>query len=279
MSRTAEFLVTGVVCILLVTSFYNILSLDALFSRINSLEDTLGEIDFDLGSHEQTTENIVQTAKASSPPGGFVMEKDMPIVAVTSEGVGNVGLIRLKVIPGNNNVLIDTNPFLEPDIQYSVNKAVAVAKLYDKEYQFDKDFIFSYYVDAQLVGGESAGAASAALAISVLQNRSISDDVVITGTINSDGTIGEIGGVMEKAEAVAKAGYKIFLVPEGQSKVTYYERQVTRDPYGFGLTILNTRYVPRTIDLKEAAMEEWGLRIEEVGSIEEALAYFYAENA
>lgn len=40
----------------------------------------------------------------------------------------------------------------------------------------------------------------------------------------ADGMIEEISGAIEKAKAVADAGYKRFLVPKGQSTVTYYER-------------------------------------------------------
>jgi predicted S18 family serine protease len=203
----------------------------------------------------------------------FVSERTIPIVAVTSEGAGEVDNLTVKLIPGNNNVLVNTNPFLDTSLQYSVNKAVAVAKL-KSDYAFDRDFIFDYKAgNAQLIGGESAGAAAAVATIAALQNRTIIDDAVITGTIESDGTIGEIGGVIEKAKAVSDAGFKRFLVPKGQSKVRYYERQVSEEPTRFGFTILNTRYVPKTIDLKETAKKEWNLEILEVSTIDEALGY------
>jgi predicted S18 family serine protease len=106
-----------------------------------------------------------------------------------------------------------------------------------------------------------------------LENKTISDDAIITGTIESDGTIGEVGGIIEKAKAVADAGYKRFLVPKGQSKVRYYERQVSEEPTRYGFTILNTRYIPKTIDLKDVAKKEWNLEIVEVSTIKEAQEY------
>jgi len=38
----------------------------------------------------------------------------------------------------------------------------------------------------------------------------------MTGTINSDGTIGPVGGVPEKAQAAGQYHAKIFLVPKGK---------------------------------------------------------------
>ena len=64
--------------------------------------------------------------------------------------------------------------------------------------------------------GPSAGAALTIATIAALKHDSIRSDVVITGTINADGTIGQIGGVLEKAQAAKDIGAKLFLVPVGQ---------------------------------------------------------------
>lgn len=204
----------------------------------------------------------------------FVVEKSIPIVAVSSAGGGVVGNVTIKLIPGNNNVLINTNPFTDTDIQYSVNTAVAVAKL-NTNYDYDRDFIFDYHAkSAQLIGGGSAGAATTILAMAAIEGKKIRAGAIMTGAINADGTIGQIGSVLEKAKAAADAGYKYFLVPKGQSTITYYEKQVTKEDTMFGFEIYNTRYVPKEIDLKKAAAEEWNLTIVEVSTISEALPYF-----
>lgn len=200
------------------------------------------------------------------------IEKIIPIVAVSNDGEGVVGKLTVRLIPGNNNVLINTNPFLDTDIQYSANKAVAVAKLMSN-YSFDRDFLFDYSAgNAQLIGGESAGAASAVAAIAALQGKTIRDDTVITGTIETDGTIGEVGSIIEKAKAVADAGYKRFLIPKGQANVTYYAREISEEPTGFGFRIRNMRYVPKTLDLKKIAEQEWHLEIIETSNIDDALS-------
>ena len=202
-------------------------------------------------------------------------ENEIPIVAVTNDGRGVVGYLHLKLVPGNGEILVNANPFVEPDIQYSLQKAVNYAKQYTHLEHSSMDFIFSYNISgAQLIGGESAGAASTILAIATLLNKSIKKDAVITGVIYPDGTIGRVGGIMEKAYAVAKAGYKYFLIPKGQSRIVYYEKVTKKEPLGYGFYLYNTYYVPHVIDLKEVAKKEWNLTVVEVSNIQEALPYF-----
>lgn len=220
-------------------------------------------------------EKVTELSSSSSPS---VMQEsnftsvtvEMPIVAVSNAGDGALGKLTVKIIPGNNNVLISTNPFLEPDLQYSANKAVTYAKM-QTNLGAGSDYIFSYDAgQAKLLGGESAGAAATIATISALTGKRIKSDTVITGTINPDGTVGMVGGIIEKAKAASDAGYRIFLVPEGQSKITYYEQQVTSQPY-HGFRLLNTQYVPKTVDLADEAKKEWGLTIKEVRTIDEAV--------
>ncbi len=201
----------------------------------------------------------------------LAVERIIPVVSVTNDGEGEIDNLTVKLIPGNNNVLINTNPFLDESLQYSMNKAVAVAKL-KLNSGFDRDYIFDYKAgNAQLIGGESAGVAATVAVIAALQNKTIKKDAVITGTIESDGTIGEIGGIIEKAKAVSEAGYKRFFVPKGQSKVTYYERQISKESTHNGFAILNTKYVQKTLDLKDVAKKEWNLEIIETSTIDDAL--------
>jgi predicted S18 family serine protease len=207
-----------------------------------------------------------------------ISEKEMPIVAVSNDEEGMVDKMALKLIPGSNDILINTNPFLEPDVQYAVKTAVKYAISRIPNYQNDKDFVFNFNATkAQLIGGESAGAAATILAIAALENKGIKNDAVITGTVDSDGTIGNVGSVLGKAKAVSDAGYKYFLVPEGQSDITYYERQVQRQSTDFGFDILESKYVPKTLDLTKAAKDAWGLNVVEAKTINDALPYFISD--
>jgi predicted S18 family serine protease len=254
---------SSVLLVLLLIDSYYIYSLNV---QVSSLEDKIGDI-----SRSESVSFLDETREPSSR----MVQKSIPIVAVSSDESGVMAGMNLKLTPGSNDILMNTNPFLEPDLQYALKTAVTYAESLDPNYRDDKDFVFNFSsTGAQLIGGESAGSAATILAIAALENKGLKGDSVITGTINEDGTIGEIGGVLEKAKAVSDAGYKYFLVPEGQSKITYYERQVQRQSTDMGFDILRSHYVPQTLDLAEAAKDEWGLNIIEVSNIEEAMPYF-----
>ncbi|MCJ7443065.1 MAG: hypothetical protein MUO26_00790 [Methanotrichaceae archaeon] len=253
----------GLILLLLVINSYYIYNLN---EQVSQLEQAIKAVPNTGGSPFQ---DKIQRASYT------ITEKDMPIVAVSDDEIGMVGKMTLKLIPGSNDILINTNPFLEPDVQYAVKTAVTYAISRIPNYRYDKDFIFDVNAtEAQLIGGESAGAAATILAIAGLENKGLKNDSVITGMINVDGTIGQIGSVLEKAKAVSDGGYKYFLVPEGQSEITYYERQVQRQSTDFGFDILKSKYVPKTLDLTKAAKDAWGLNIVEVKTIEDALPYF-----
>ncbi len=212
----------------------------------------------------------------AAPPGAIQteapIERRIPIVAVSAAGEGALGFLTLRLIPGNSNVLINTNPFLEPDLQYSANVAVATAKQESGVFAANKDYIFSFEVDSQLVGGGSAGAAMALVTMAALTNRTLDPQTAVTGAISPDGRIGQVGGILEKAKAAHDAGMTAFLVPDGQSTITYYERVVEKEPIAFSLVLQKTRVVPRTLDLAEYAKEEWGLTVTEVKTLKEAEA-------
>lgn len=252
------------VFLLLLICIYNALDNFLLRSELSALSDRLD-------SSLQNLPAVNSGAAQLQAFEAYSAERTVPIVAVSGSGDGVVGNLTVKIIPGNNNVLLSTNPFVETDIQYSANKAVAVAKL-RSNYHYNRDYLFDYRAaQAQLIGGESAGAAATVALMAAMQNKSIRKDTAITGTIETDGSIGKIGGVIEKAKAVADAGYKRFLIPKGQGNLTYYEREVTQQPTRRGFIIQSVRYVPRVLDLKATAKDEWGLDIIEVGTIEDAV--------
>jgi len=66
------------------------------------------------------------------------------------------------------------------------------------------------------IDGPSAGGLMTAMFISALQGEEMKKDVAMTGTINPDGSIGPVGGITYKLDAVIKEGKKTFLIPIGQ---------------------------------------------------------------
>jgi|Deesub1362A_J573_1020465.scaffolds.fasta_scaffold01304_15 uncharacterized protein len=198
------------------------------------------------------------------------------IVAVSSQNnQGVIGEVRVQIVPGEGRVLINTNPFIEPDTQYSAETAVKVASEVTGVDLSTYDVIFDFQINGTLLGGPSAGAAMTIATIAAIENKSVREDAVITGTIESDGRIGEVGGILEKAQAAAQNGMKLFLLPQGQSQIKYYEKVVKERSF-HGITLYEVYYVPSYLNLTEY-MSSYGLKIIEVSDIREAMKYLLVE--
>ncbi|GEM_PF-406379 len=179
-------------------------------------------------------------------------DSQINIVSVTSDGTGSLNQADVEISPGSGRVLFSINPFVEPDTQNSVKTAALVAQKFTGKSLAGKDLIVTVQnTPAQLIGGPSAGAAITVATIAAIEKKGVRTDAAITGTINSDGTIGQIGGVIEKALAAADQNLSLFVVPKGQATITYYE-QVRQAQDRGNYTIIRTRYVPKTVDLQQA---------------------------
>ncbi len=207
-----------------------------------------------------------------------VVRTESNILAVSSEGEGMIGRALIEMRPGSGRVLMNTNPFVEPDTQYSVETAKRVAESYTKKSFAKSDIIVSFDIgvygndSGQVVGGPSAGASIALAIISAAGKEEVRPDVAITGTIEPDGSIGAVGAVLEKGEAAAKNGTKLFLVPDGQEKIIYYEKKVENQRVG-STAIQRVAYVPKVLSLNEYMREQWNMSVIEVSDIHEAARY------
>lgn len=85
-----------------------------------------------------------------------------------------------------------------------------------KDHRFD--FPFKVTIDTRNVGGPSAGLAFALALIDEVTPGELTGGrkVAVTGTIAIDGTVGDVGGVVQKTAAVRRAGAALFLVPPGE---------------------------------------------------------------
>lgn len=202
------------------------------------------------------------------------VEKSTNIVAVSSDGEGVLAELTVDAMPGKGRVLVDTETLVGFDFQYADRVAVKVASniagiaLDDDSVgvkNMDIHFLVSSKteeeVEIQTVDGPSAGATTTVLTYAALENKTVRDDVVMTGTIREDESIGVVGGVAAKAMAAEEAGKNLFLVPNGQT-VTVYEQ------LGF-FTVQRTK--PISYLQNYAAEQGWNLQIVEVSTIENAI--------
>lgn len=200
-----------------------------------------------------------------------VRVSSIKIPAVDAEGNGVSTELLIEVYPGNGKTLVDIDTLLYwADTQDSIRMAKDVAanitgmdlSKYDISYHID--------ANATLIGGPSAGAAIAVATIAALENKTLKEDVMITGIINHDGSIGPVGEITGKAKASKDVGANLFLVPLLQSnEVTYETKEYCRK---FVFTEFCTiEQIPKKVNVGEEA----DIEVKEVGSVEEALEYFY----
>jgi PDZ domain-containing protein len=88
------------------------------------------------------------------------------------------------------------------------------------EDQVDYSFPFPVNIDVTNIGGPSAGLAMTLGVIDALTPGSLTGGhtVAATGTMDSQGNVGDVGGVPQKTIAVENAGASIFLVPPQEYK-------------------------------------------------------------
>lgn len=154
------------------------------------------------------------------------------VAVARTEGGGTIGTaatISVSVSDdGSGGVFLDTQPLTGTDMQGSARIAARVAASTTGYALEEHDFYFVVRSDSPVISGPSAGSVMALAATVALENLhrepgeerwEISKDVMVTGTISPDGSIGPVGGILEKARAAAGEGAGLFLVPEGQGQV------------------------------------------------------------
>lgn len=92
-----------------------------------------------------------------------------------------------------------------------------------------------------LVDGPSASGLMTVAMVAALRGDELKGDVGFTGTINPDGSIGPVSGIIYKVDAAARGGMKSFLIPIGQRSDTDLESKQTVDVVqrgqGLGVTV------------------------------------------
>ena len=129
---------------------------------------------------------------------------------------GGLFLLHVQVQPGNGSIYTGISPFVGVSTQQSEQDAVDYA-FYSSGMNLSQcDVFFSMIGDfgpTNSVDGPSAGTAMALATKAALLNETLRPDIAVTGTIDQSGTIGDVGGVLEKSLAAYNAGESYILVP------------------------------------------------------------------
>jgi predicted ATP-dependent protease len=188
-----------------------------LQNEVNQLKQTVEENQAkitDLTEQVQTNREQLESAKR--------IKVNHHGVGVTESGQGVVFPIEVEVIgSGDGTISVDVkNVQYEASFQQAVRTAAEVASDYSGISISNKDIIIRFVNDPSnslvRVDGGSAGALMTGMIIAALSDRQIESSVLLTGTIQQDGSIGVIGGLQSKTDAAAEFGAEMMLVPEDQ---------------------------------------------------------------
>ncbi|MAG08093.1 hypothetical protein CMO89_01360 [Candidatus Woesearchaeota archaeon] len=149
----------------------------------------------------------------------YANEGHMKLLAVSESEhgyVGNIADLYLELKEGSGRVFLDTFPITKSDTQISTRFAKEIACDFLDMDCSNIDFIYTITADSAIIGGPSAGAAIAVLTVSMLKELEIDEEVSITGSINSGGFIGSVGGLKSKIDAAASIGIKKVMIPKGE---------------------------------------------------------------
>ena len=140
--------------------------------------------------------------------------------AVRESGEGMMIPFEVKIFKGTGAVSVNIkNVELLSGTQNSIRTAAQVAGEYTGKDISQKDVDVTFVntlSEIVTLDGPSAGAAITLTIIAGLENKTANPKILMTGTINADSTVGQVGGIQQKAIAAKDFGATIFLVPRGQ---------------------------------------------------------------
>ena len=194
------------------------------------------------------------------------------LVAVDAKGNGVGAYLHTRVRPGNGLVLVNINNVLaDLNTQQSARAAVKAAAKLARVDPATVDVIFTIDADAELVSGRSAGSTMAIAVAAALLKTTPREDIVMTGDIAEDGTIGMVQAIPQKAQAAKQFNVSLFLVPSGgASNVVRYAREEScgdLDDYVY----CEIMYVPETGKLSDRV----GIPVIEVKTLADAASYYF----
>jgi uncharacterized protein len=126
---------------------------------------------------------------------------------------GGTAKLYLAVKPGSGSIFIESFPTAKIDTQVATRLANEIACEFSQVNCKQYDFFYTIHADSPLIGGPSAGGATAVLTLAVLEEIPLRKDVAMTGTITSGGIIGPVAGVVEKVEAAQREGNVKAIIP------------------------------------------------------------------
>ncbi|MBN1896736.1 MAG: hypothetical protein JW789_03345 [Candidatus Aenigmarchaeota archaeon] len=191
------------------------------------------------------------------------------IPAIDEDENGITTSMTVQAFPGTGRILTNIDKLLFwVDTQNSIRRATQVAENMTGLNLSEYDIIYTIQANASVIGGPSAGAAITAATIAALENRMINTTVMVTGSVNHDGTIGPVGGVLQKAGIAKDSGAELLLVPLTQSSEVAYKSREYCEKIGW-VDFCTTETYPVKVNIEE----ETGIKVHEVMDISDVIEY------
>jgi PDZ domain-containing protein len=211
----------------------SVVPVDAVFPEGVSTEDRREQSRIDMENSQQEaiaaalralgepyeSELLVVEAMPDGPSDGTIRSDDI-IVAVNGEPVRDVTALRAAIAangtadPVSIDIVragVDRTVEVTPELSEGEERVPVIGVLIAGQYVFP----FEVNIELQNVGGPSAGMMFALGIIDKLTPDSLAggEDVAGTGTIAADGSVGPIGGIVQKMHGAVDAGADWFLAP------------------------------------------------------------------
>ena len=188
-----------------------------LGANISNLKGNLSRTELLLKNETQTRQKLEDEIINLTA----VTKSDYGVLGVDENNIGHVIPLEVILKEGTSNLFLNVaNVLVDESMQSSAQTAIQVAREVTRTSLTDKDVLINIKAPAQegklIISGGSAGGAITIAAIAAMQGKAPRKDVLMTGTINEDHSIGKIGAPREKGIAAREYGAKLFLVPPGQ---------------------------------------------------------------
>lgn len=254
--------------------------INSLTTSYQSLRQEFNITETQLEYYKEQAEYYSGIVERDSAAAGVVGRSSVNVVAVRSrregfrilyEGVTMSAEVEAKV--GEGRILVDTEPRIGIDIQTSARTAIHVVENLTGIILSKTDVILTIKAEEEVdvVDGPSAGGCITIAILAALRGEALNDTVYMTGTISSDGSMGPVSGVAEKAVAAAEEGAKLFIVPKGQTTIIVQVRK-ERHPLP-GWTIVT--YEPVEMDLQDYLSQHgYSIAVIEAEGVEDAYNHF-----
>jgi len=200
------------------------LEITAQEQKISQLESNISNLRGNLSKTEGLLKNETksrQKLEADLINLTMVAKGDYWVIGVDENEVGHVIPLEVIIKDGSGNLFLNVaNVLVDESMQSSAQTAIRVAREVTRTSLTDKDVLINIKAPLQegnlAISGGSAGGAITIAAIAAMMGKAPQDDVMMTGTIREDHSIGQIGAPRAKGIAARENGAKLFIVPPGQ---------------------------------------------------------------